>query len=327
MNQLDMFNNKEEQLKLALFPPFFSPDFIPKEINEKPYPPPINQIKEDKLLNFENMKNIFEEDTLSLNESVEEDNEKSVYFIKKQDNLDTESRSTENCSNFIFDQEKCFLCKKGDSFQKIINFKIFLKKKRGKKPKQNNKKSSTKIHSSEDFDNIQRKIQVHFISFLVSLSNDLLKYFFGNKTIYHFKDVKYELKRIVNHKYVEGIKQCKYSDIMQMKISPKNKRFNENNNKYTYLRITQLSKELKDCFDKKYLYIFQKYYLGLKLNQKELDFEGKKVSLSPKTKGFCYLLEKNKFSKDKFINIIKNVYFADVNYLNDKKFITTNLFN
>jgi hypothetical protein len=49
--------------------------------------------------------------------------------------------------------------------------------------------------------------------------------------------------------------------------------------------------------------------------------------LSPKTKGFCYLLEKNKFSKIKFVNIIKNVYFADVNYLNDKKFIITNLFN
>ena len=55
------------------------------------------------------------------------------------------------------------------------------------------------------------------------------------------------------------------------------------------------------------MYIFQKYYLGLKLNQRELEFEGKKVMLSPKTKGFCYLLEKNKFSKIKFVNIIKNM--------------------
>ena len=40
---------------------------------------------------------------------------------------------------------------------------------------------------------------------------------------------------------------------------------------------------------------------------------------SLKTKGFCYLLVKNNFSKIKFVNIIKNVYFADVNYLNDIK--------
>ena len=323
MNQINLVNNEEEKADIVLFPSFFSFDFIQKERNSTP----ASQLKDDKLINIENIKNIFEEETLDLNEHVEEDNEKSLYFIKKQDNLDTESRSTENSSNFSLDQDKYSNTKKGDSFKKIINFQTFLKKKRGKKPILNNKKVSKKPHSSDDFDNIQRKIQVHFISFLVSFSNDLIKCYFGEKTKYHFKDVKYDLKRIVNHKYVEEIKQSKWSDIMQMKISPKNKRFNEDNNKYIYLRITQLSNELKDFFDKKYLYIFQKYYLGLKLNQRELEFEGKKVMLSPKTKGFCYLLEKNKFSKIKFVNIIKNVYFADVNYLNDKKFIITNLFN
>ena len=327
MNQLYIVNNDEEKANFALVPSFFSFDFIQKEINKKPYSTPITQIKDDKLLNIENIKNIFEEETLDLNEPVEEDNEKSIYFIKKQDNLDTESRSTENSSNFTLEQDKYLNKKKEDSFKKIINFQTFLRKKRGKKPILNNKKISKKQHSSDDFDNIQRKIQVHFISFLVSFSNDLLKCYFGNKTKYHFKDVKYDLKRIVNHNYVEKIKQSKWSDIMQMKISPKNKRFNEDNNKNIYLKITQLSNELKDFFDKKYLYIFQKYYLGLKLNQRELDFEGKIVMLSPKTKGFCYLLEKNRFSKDKFVNIIKNVYFTDVNYLNDKKFIITNLFN
>ena len=327
MNQLNIVNNDEEKADIALVPSFFSFDFIQKEINKKPYSSPTPQFKDDKFLNIENIKNIFEEETLDLNEPVEEDNEKSLYFIKRQDNSDTESRSTENSSNFTLDQDKYLNNKNGDLFKKIINFKTFLKKKRGKKPIMNNKKLSKKPHSSDDFDNIQRKIQVHFISFLVSFSNDLLKCYFGDKTKYHFKDVKYDLKRIVNHKYVEEIKKCNYSDIMQMKISPKNKRFNEDNNKYIYLKITQLSNELKDFFDKKYLYIFQKYYLGLKLSQRELDFEGKIVMLSPKTKGFCYLLEKNRFSKDKFVNIIKNVYFADVNYLNDKKFIITNLFN
>ena len=103
---------------------------------------PASQLKDDKLINIENIKNIFEEETLDLNEHVEEDNEKSLYFIKKQDNLDTESRSTENSSNFSLDQDKYSNTKKGDSFKKIINFRTFLKKKRGKKPILNNKKVS-----------------------------------------------------------------------------------------------------------------------------------------------------------------------------------------
>ena len=157
---------------------------------------------------------------------------------------------------------------------------------------------------------------------MISFANDLVINYFGKKSKYHFKDVKYELKRIVNHKNVEYLKQCKYSDIVQMKISPKNKKFNEDTNKKIYLEITQLSKELKNFFDKNYLYIFQNYYLGLKANEKEINFEEIKINLSQKTKGFYHLLEKNKFSKEKFINIIKSVYFTDVNYLNGKKFVS-----
>ena len=123
MNQINLVNNEEEKADIVLFPSFFSFDFIQKERNSTP----ASQLKDDKLINIENIKNIFEEETLDLNEHVEEDNEKSLYFIKKQDNLDTESRSTENSSNFSLDQDKYSNTKKGDSFKKIINFRTFLK--------------------------------------------------------------------------------------------------------------------------------------------------------------------------------------------------------
>ena len=110
-----------------------------------------------------------------------------------------------------------------------------------------------------------------------------------------------------------------------MKISPKNKKFNEDNNKNIYLDIIKLSNELKNFFDKNYLYIFRKYYLGLKVHDKEINFEGDKITLSEKTKGFYHLFKKNGFSK-KFNDAIKDVYFTDINYLNDKKFMITNLF-
>ena len=315
-----VFNKPEEKIFSTAFSSIFSSEFLKDEINNI-FPPNPNSDSKNNNFSFDKMSNIFDEASLSLIELEEEENENSIYFIKKQDSFETESSSTLNSTNSILDQEKITSKKKEDSNKKKINFITFLKKKRGKKSLLK-KENSSKTHGSEDFDNIQRKIQVHFISFLISFANDLVIKFFGKKSKYHFKDVKYELKRIVNHKNVEYLKQCKYSDIVQMKISPKNKRFNEDTNKKIYLEITQLSKELKNFFDKNYLYIFQNYYLGLKANEKEINFEEIKMTLSPKTKGFYHLLEKNKFSKEKFINIIKSVYFTDVNYLNGKKFVS-----
>ena len=322
----EIVSNKTEEKNFSkTFSSLLCSEFLKDEIINDIFPSIPNNELNNKFFSLDKVSNIFDEVNLGLNKLVEEEeeeNENSIYFIKKQDNLETDSRSTLNSTNYLIESEKLFSEKKEDSFKKKINFITYLKKKRGKKSLLNKENSSKKPHGSEDFDNIQRKIQVHFISFLISLANDIVSYFFGKKSKYHFKDVKYELKRIVNHKNVEYLKHCKYSDIVQMKISPKNKKFNEDTNKKIYFEITQLSKQLKDFFDKNYLYIFQKYYLGLKENEKEINFEGTKMNLSPKTKGFYHLLEKNKFSKEKFINIIKSVYFTDVNYLNGKKFVS-----
>ena len=311
------------------FFPFIFSERIPDELISEPEQSPFNinnnnKINENILLPLENIKNIFKEESLDLNESdEEEENQKSLYFIKRQENLDTESRSTENSTNIITLREKNNENKKETKNQKKNKFQTFLKKKRGKKPKPENLNPNKKSHGSLDFDNIQRKIQVHYFNFLISFANDMVLHFFGKKNKYQFKDVKYELKRIVNHKNVEYLKSRKYSDIIQMKISPKNKKFKEDTNKNIFLQITQLSKELKDFFDINYLYIFQKYYFELKPNEKEINFEGKIIPLSLKTKGFYHLLEKNKFSK-KFNDIINDVYFTDTNYLSDKKFMITN---
>ena len=96
----------------------------------------------------------------------------------------------------------------------------------------------------------------------------------------------------------------------------------ENSNKNTYLTACDSSKELKNIFDKNYLYIFQKYYCDIKKTDKNIDFDGLKIDLSSKTKGCYDLLEKNSVYKDKFINAINLVYFSDVNYLIKKKFAT-----
>ena len=280
-------------------------------------------IQKSQNIELNELYNIMEENKRDQEYEEEEDTLDSLYFIKKVKNTNTELQSTECLTKASLSQGNTIFGKKEDFFHKIINFKTVLHHKRGRKEKAGvNKNKSNKYHGLDDFDNIQRKIQVHFINFLIGLANDILRKIFGKKNKLHFKDIKYNLKKIVNLKYVEYLKQCKFADILQMKISPKNKKFGENSNKNTYLKACDSSEELKNKFDKNYLYIFQKYYCDIKKTDKNIDFDGLKIDLSSKTKGCFDLLERNSVYKDKFINAINLVYFSDVNYLTKKKFET-----
>lgn len=257
---------------------------------------------------------------------IEDESTESLYFIKNSKVQKNEFQSTLNTSkNISFTTEAIF--------SKNINFKTVLHHKRGRKStgKEKRKKILKRYHGSGDFDNVQRKIQVNFITFLINLANDAIKTVLGKKTKYFFKDVKYGLKKIVNHKYVENLKKCKYSDIIQMKISLKNKKLGENLNRDTFLEICKISPELQKFFDQNYLYIFQKYYYGMNNNENIIDFDGLKVELSPLTKGFLNLLKKNEGRKEKFNSVVNDVYFSGLNYANKSQitkpipFFVTNL--
>ena len=274
-------------------------------------------------ITLEHIENIMNPPQIDLLEEEEKDTMDEVYFIKEQNNSKVELQSTDSSTKTVtFSQSENSL-KKEDIFFKKINFKTMLYRKRGRKEKNNtSKKIKKKRHGPADFDNIQRKIQVHFITFLIKLANDIIKTILGNKVKYHFRDIKYGIKKIVNHDYVEYLKKVNYSEILQMVISPKNKKYDENSNKNLYKKLIEESDLFKKIFDKEYLYIMQKYYLELKGNETEIDFDGIKIKLSNKTKPFPHLLQKNESEKDKFNNVVKDVYFSNVNYLIEKKFVT-----
>ena len=137
--------------------------------------------KNENEINFENTKNIMDDKSeIDLNDT---ENDDSIYFIQKQDinnNIDIESKSTNNTINILSNENK----EKENINNKKINFLTFLNKKRGKKIIYENKNIPKKYHSAEDFDNIQRKIQVHFLNFLISFANDIIINNFGIKNIY-----------------------------------------------------------------------------------------------------------------------------------------------
>ena len=90
---------------------------------------------------------------------------------------------------------------------KKVEFQIEKKKNRGKERKSKmDGNSNIKIHSKNDYDNVITSIQVHYINFIIKLSNDILLSVYGNEKDLQFKDISYEFKKIVNFNHFESLK-------------------------------------------------------------------------------------------------------------------------
>ena len=175
------------------------------------------------------------------------------------------------------------------------------KNKRGRK---SNNSQARVIHSKKSFDNILRKIQIHYLSFVINFCNDALKMekFSPGFT---FKQIKTEIKRTVNFQHVSELKKFSIGDLLKLDISSKYKNHKMSINKELYDIVKNKSKWLNELFNMKYLELFKYYYNN---GEKPLD-KIKEVILSTKTKSFYYLIEKNKDSKHELISAIYEVYF------------------
>ena len=198
-------------------------------------------------------------------------------------------------------------------------FRILSKKKRGKP----NEKSKKSPHLSTDFDNLQRKIQVHFFTFIINLSNDAIKAVLGSKTPYNFKQIDYKLKIKISHTDVSNLHKLAIKDILKMKISPKNKNFSEFINNEILNAVCQLSKLLEKFFNIKYLEFFNDFYFNEEKETNKIVFEGKEIPFSKETKNFYHLLKKYENYKTLLINSAKRVYFYGYDTLiRNNSFIT-----
>lgn len=192
------------------------------------------------------------------------------------------------------------------SEQKNIKF-LIKHDRRGQKPKTSNN-NYMRNHRRTDFDNLQTKIQVHFISFIINLSNSALSTEFGEDK-YNFKDIPYNIKRDVSFKASGYLHNSAIKDILQNKISNKFKTCEDKYiNRYILNKVCSESIWLKEFFNMKYINLFEKYYN----NAKPLEsffFNGKKIALSARTKSFYDLLLKNQDDKNLLIETARSVYF------------------
>ena len=219
---------------------------------------------------------------------------KDIFIISNNIKKEEDIIDTKNKSMLIPSTSSC-----------LNIFNVINHKKRGKPPK----KQIKFHHLSTNFDNLQRKIQVHFLTFVINLSNDVLKKELGIKTHSNFKQIDYKLKRLINHNNVKILHTMTIKELLKMEISPKNKNHSKYINIITLNKVCKDSKFLDKFFDIKYLEFFNRFYYSEDKKIDKIHFEGKEIILSKNTKSFYNLIQKYPGQKDLLIDTAKSVYF------------------
>ena len=179
-------------------------------------------------------------------------------------------------------EDKKLYCEENKDIKENMNGK-----KRGREKKNSLKK---KIHNKFSPDNVLRKIQVHYLTFITSFLNTILKHLNYKQK---FLKLDYDFKKNVNNKFVESLKTKSIGEIVCNKVSTKYRIQNENTNK-KICEILEKDEVLNKILSENYLALFQKVYYKSNtiINLKEYGLD-KDIILSKEVKMFKDLLKCN----------------------------------
>ena len=234
----------------------------------------------------------------SLKEKVSTENilEKLYSIIEKPFIIKKKS----NCNIFVVKKEE-------NSSQDSIPMLINNKTKRGRKTK-NKINKNQKCHDNNRTDNLLRKIQVHFLSFIISFINIILKDLNYNE---RFLKLDYNFKKNTKKDFVESLKKKTLREIICTNISDKYKHNPINTNTLLYEKVKN-EKVIFNVLEDNYLNLFRNIYYKsnevVNLNKYGLN---KKIVLSNKVKMFKDLLKNlnsNKIHQKKINESTKRNY-------------------
>ena len=139
---------------------------------------------------------------------------------------------------------------------KQTTFTVMIKNyNKGRRRISNNEVYYGSSHNKYSSDNVIRKLQIHYISFIISLVNIFLK-----ELHYHekFYKIDYSYKKNVSKKHIDKLKMLTIGELLCKKISPKYLREKANNNikLYHYVKDDPIICDLLSC---KYLDLFHFY--------------------------------------------------------------------
>ena len=178
-----------------------------------------------------------------------------------------------------------------------------LKRKRKRPPK-----TGEKAHTKDASDNILRKIQVHYLSFVVSFMNALLK---KSEYSYKFIGIDYNIKKVISKKNFLLFKKKNIGEILCHKASPKFRTKNEENNFIIYEKVKE-NKDVNYFLSQNFMKLFKDIYLK---NKRSINENGIIFDLPEKVETFDDFLNKQKRKYDdikeyeqKINDVIKKSY-------------------
>ena len=191
---------------------------------------------------------------------------------------------TENTKNNSIDESRT-----PDIYFNVSNDK---KTKRGRAAK--NKNGKKEVHDNTKFDNLIRKIKVHFSKFIIDFSNSALKEEYKCCKV-EFKYINNENKINVKSSYLSDLKKSTIKDLLKMDISTKCKAHKKSHNRDLLEKIESSSPFLSELFEMNYLELFR-YYYNDKKPLKGIAYKNIDINLSgnEKCESFSYLLDKYK---------------------------------
>lgn len=232
---------------------------------------------------------------------------KCIKDIKENIFKESKDNNIENINESFRNEEK-------DSSENI--FIQLSRKKRGRN-KIKGSNEIVKIHDKFSTDNLLRKIQVHYMTFIICFINEILNQLNYQQT---FLKLDYEYKKNVSKKFSDLLKNKNLSDIICNKISNKYKKEDINKNKIIYEQIKD-DLIFKNLFKENYLEFFKNiYYKSVnKINLIKYGLNKEIILPKNKVKMFKDLIEE-KTEEDE--DYIKNLHLCVAqNYLPKNTFL------
>ena len=192
-----------------------------------------------------------------------------------------------------------------DRFDKKEKFNI-INGLRGRKRKDYNDKNRRKVHGKSEKDNILRKVNVKFFSFIIDLANEIVD---ALKYKEKFFPLAYTFKQNISKKKLNYLKGLTLGEILCSDISGKFKKLPSNKNKIFYQQVIK-NENIRKFFSKNFMSVFNIFIK----NQRNIKIGNIELNISPKVKMFDdFLLDMKKiYAKDsdlyieKIKEIIKN---------------------
>ena len=260
-------------------------------------------------LSDEDLLNIFSTNENSPKNEEEKVDEIKLYFNSK---IQKEEKKIDNQKQ-IESTPKKSIFKINVSSPSLNESTLLTKKRRGRQTSNKNGKA----HDKNSTDNLLRKIQVHYMTFIICFINEILNQLNYQQT---FLKLDYEYKKNVSKKFSDILKNKNLSDIICNKISNKYKKEDINRNKIIYEQIKD-DLIFKNLFKENYLEFFKNiYYKSVnKINLIKYGLNKEIILPKNKVKMFKDLIEE-KTEEDE--DYIKNLHLCVAqNYLPKNTFL------